>query len=55
MDKFPSVAMTAAMIAAFVLLGGGLSLVRRGQTRVRGALMIVAALVIVTNVMIWTV
>jgi hypothetical protein len=55
MDKYSSIAMTAAMIGAFLLLGGGLSLVRRGQTRVRGALMIIAALVIVMNVMIWTV
>jgi hypothetical protein len=47
--------MGAAMIAAFLLLAGGVKLVLTRQTRKRGALMIVAALVIVTNVMIWTV
>jgi hypothetical protein len=47
--------MTAAMIAAFLLLAGGLKLVLARQTRTRGVLMIVAALVIVMNVMIWTV
>ena len=46
--------MAAAMVAAFVLLAGGVKLVLARQTRTRGVLMIVAALVIVTNVMIWT-
>ena len=47
--------MAAAMIAGFLLLAGGVKLVIARQTRSRGILMIVAALVIVTNVMIWTV
>ena len=47
--------MAAAMVAAFLLLAGGLKLALTRQTRKRGALMIVAALVIITNVMIWTV
>jgi hypothetical protein len=47
--------MAAAMAAAFLLLAGGVKLVVTRQTRTRGVLMIVAALVIVTNVMIWTV
>jgi len=47
--------MTAAMVAAFLLLAGGVKLALDRQTRTRGALMIVAALVIVMNVMIWTV
>jgi high-affinity Fe2+/Pb2+ permease len=47
--------MGLAMIAAFVLLFGGVKLTLGRQTRLRGVLMIVAALVIVTNVMIWTV
>jgi hypothetical protein len=55
MNSFSSIAMAAAMIAGFLLLGGGVRLVSRRQTRGRGVLMIVAALVIVTNVMIWTV
>jgi hypothetical protein len=55
MDRFSSIAMTAAMVAAFLLLAGGVKLVLARQTRTRGVLMIIAALVIVTNVMIWTV
>jgi hypothetical protein len=47
--------MTAAMVAAFLLLAGGVKLVLDRQMRTQGALMIVAALVIVMNVMIWTV
>jgi len=47
--------MTLAMIAGFLLLGGGVKLATGRQTRGRGVLMIVAALVLITNVMIWTV
>jgi hypothetical protein len=52
---FSSTAMGIAMIAAFLLLGGGVKLAFSPQTRGKGALMIVAALVIIMNVMIWTV
>ena len=55
MQNFSSVAMTLAMIAAFLLLIGGVRLAADSQSRMRGVLMITAALVIVTNVMIWTV
>ena len=55
MEKLSSVAMALAMIAAFLLLAGGAKLMRDRQTRSRGALMIAAALVLVMNVMIWTV
>jgi len=55
MDGISSIAITIAMIAAFLLLAGGVKLVLAHQTRTRGVLMIVMALVIVTNVMIWTV
>ena len=54
-DRFSSLAMTAAMVAAFLLLAAGVKLMLNRQTRVRGVLMAVAALVIVMNVMIWTV
>jgi hypothetical protein len=47
--------MALAMVASFLLLAGGARLAFDRQTRVRGVLMIVAALVIVMNVMIWTV
>lgn len=47
--------MALAMVAAFLLVAGGIKLILDRQTRVRGVLMIVAALVLVMNVMIWTV
>ena len=55
MDKFSQFALALAMIAGFLLLGGGAKLALNRQTRGRGILMMVAALVLVMNVMIWTV
>jgi high-affinity Fe2+/Pb2+ permease len=55
MDKFSGSAMALAMIASFLLLAGGVKLALERQTRTRGVLMVVAALVLVMNVMIWTV
>ena len=55
MDKFSEFALTLSMIAGFVLLGGGAKLAFDRQTRGRGILMMIAALVLVMNVMIWTV
>jgi high-affinity Fe2+/Pb2+ permease len=55
MEIYSSVALAIAMIAAFLLIAGGVKLVLDRQTRVRGGLMIVAALVLIMNVMIWTV
>jgi hypothetical protein len=54
MNNF-SIAMALAMLAAFLLIAGGVKLVAGRQTRARGILMIVAAAVIVMNVMILTV
>ena len=47
--------MALAMVASLLLLAGGAKLAFDRQTRLRGVLMMVAALVIVMNVMIWTV
>jgi hypothetical protein len=55
MQGIGSVAMTLAMIAAFLLVLGGAKLATSRPTRGKGILMIVAALIIVMNVMIWTV
>jgi high-affinity Fe2+/Pb2+ permease len=55
MANFSSAAMALAMVAAFLLIIGGVKLILDRQTRVRGILMVVAALVLVMNVMIWTV
>jgi high-affinity Fe2+/Pb2+ permease len=46
--------MAIAMLAAFLLIFGGIKLAMRKQDRGRGVLMIVAALVLVGNVLIWT-
>ena len=55
MDKFSQGAMALAMIASFLLLAGGVKLALDRQTRTRGVLMVIAALVLVMNVMIWTI
>ena len=55
MENFSRLAMAVAMIAAFLLLAGGMKLAWVGETRGRGALMIAAAFVLVMNVKIWTV
>ena len=43
------------MICAFVLIVGGLKLTLIPDSRKRGLLMIVAALVLIGNVLIWTI
>lgn len=55
MTQFSQFAMAIAMIASLLLLAGGVKLAVDQQTRTRGVLMIVAALVLAMNVMIWTV
>jgi hypothetical protein len=55
MTALSSIAMALAMIAAFLLAAAGVKLALAPQTRARGILMVVAALVLVMNVMIWTV
>ena len=55
MDKYSTLAMAFAMIAAFILLAGGIRLALDRQSRTRGILMMVAVAVVVMNVMIWTV
>ena len=55
MKTLASAALALAMIAAFLLAAGGAKLLLSRQTRSRGALMLVAAAVLVMNVMIWTV
>ena len=49
-----TIAPTLAMLAAFALVGGGAYLLRQGQDRRKGVLMLVMAAVLVGNVLIWT-
>ena len=55
MEEITSGAMALAMLAALLLAASGVKLAANRPTRGRGILMIVAAAVLITNVMIWTV
>ncbi len=54
MTGIASAAMALAMIAAFLLTIGGVRLAMRKDDRQRGLLMLAAAIVLVGNVLIWT-
>ena len=55
METLASAALALGMIAAFLLVAGGVRLILSGQARGRGVLMLAAAAVLVMNVMIWSV
>lgn len=55
MTGLSNILFSVAMIAAFALVAGGVLLIRRGRERTKGVLMIVAALVLVGNVVIATI
>lgn len=46
--------LSIGVIAAFALAGGGLWLLAKGSDRKRGGLMLLAAVVTLANVLIWT-
>ena len=52
---FAALAMGIAMLAAFALVIGGVKLALKPEDRKRGLLMIVAAAVLVGNVLMWTI
>ena len=54
MSGFSSAAMAIAMIAAVLLVVGAVKLLRQPASRGKGVLMLVAAAVLVGNVLIWT-
>ena len=54
MQGFAAAAMASAMIAAFLLAIGGVRLEMRRDDRKRGWLMLGAAIVLLGNVLIWT-
>ena len=54
MEQFAGLALTVAMLAAFALVIGGTKLALQREERGRGLLMIVAAAVLVGNVLVWT-
>lgn len=55
MSGLNAAAPALAMLAAFALVFGGVAIVRKGEDRRKGVLMLVMAAVLVANVMIWTI
>ena len=53
MGTIASAALALAMIAAFLLSIGGMRLILAGEYRKQGLLMLLAALVLVGNVLVW--
>jgi len=54
LSDLTSAVMAVAMIAALLLAIGGIRLARRKADRGRGLLMLAAAVVLIGNVLIWT-
>ena len=54
LETFSATAMALAVICAFLLAVGGVRLMLAREARSRGALMLVAAAVLMINVLIWT-
>jgi hypothetical protein len=55
MGTIASWALGIAMIAAFLLAAGGVRFIVRSEHRQQGWLMLVAATVLVGNVLVWTI
>jgi hypothetical protein len=49
-----AVLLSIVMIAAFLLFAGGMWMIAKARDRKKGLLMLVAALVLLGNVLIWT-
>ena len=54
MGTVAAATLTIAMLAVFLLTAGGIRLVMWGTDRQKGWLMVVAAMVLLGNVLIWT-
>ena len=54
MTGLPAALLSIAVLAAFALAGGGLWLVLKRRIYKQGALMLVMALVLIGNVLVWT-
>ena len=55
MNQTAATLMSIAMLAAFVLLFFGMRFALKAEHRKQGLLMVVAALVLVANVLVWVV
>ncbi len=54
MTGLVSTLLSIAVLAAFILAGGGLWLIVKRKDRKQGLLMLLAAIVLFVNVLIWT-
>ena len=54
MTGFVAALLSIAVLAAFALIAGGLWLLVKKRDRKQGLLMLLAAVVLVVNVLIWT-
>ena len=54
MGTIASAALALAMLAVFLLAAGGVKLILDGQQRKQGLLMLIAAAVLLGNVLVWT-
>ena len=55
MTGFAAALLAIAMVAAFLLAFGGVQMIVRQKQPKKGALMLIAAAVLVGNVLIWTI
>jgi len=55
MTGFTAFLLSIAVLAAFALIAGGTWLIVKGGERKQGLLMVLAAVVLLANVLIWTV
>jgi hypothetical protein len=55
MESVAATALSLAVLAAAALVAGGAWMIARGADRKRGALMLIAAVVLLANVLIWAV
>lgn len=54
METFAATALSLTVLATIALTAGGLWLVGKGKNRKQGTLMLVAAAVLLANVLIWS-
>lgn len=55
MTGFAATLLSIAVVGSFALVVGGLYLLLKGRDRKQGTLMLIAALVLFGNVLVWTV
>ena len=54
-SSFGAVLLSIAMLAAFTLAGGGIWMIAKRRDVRKGVLMLVASLVLLGNVLVWTI